>query len=197
VLEISFADGVRFKFPYEYLRVYSPSARDQGPVHGKAMVNIATIEPQGQEALLLAFDDGHFDSYSWPLLHALGQAHEKNWTAYLQRLTDAKLTRYDGRDMGPDATLNVTVLYFIQLAQISGTDKENMKLPVAVTNVQTLLAWLRKRGPAWAEAFEDNRVQVTVNKQFAESFTLIEAQDEVAIIPAPTRSVPNKNGGIS
>jgi DUF971 family protein/molybdopterin converting factor small subunit len=197
VLEISFADGVHFKLPYEYLRVYSPSAQNQGPVYGKAMVNIATIEPQGQEALLLAFDDGHLDSYSWPFLRALGQAHEKNWTGYLQRLTDAKLTRCDRRDTGPDATLNVTVFYFIQLAQIAGTDKENINVPVTVTNVQALLAWLRKRGPAWAEAFEDNRVQVTVNKQFAESFTLIEAQDEVAIIPAPKRSVTNKNGGVS
>lgn len=185
VLEIGFADGSSFNLPCEYLRVYTPSAQDQGPVHGKAKVSIASIEPQGQEALLLAFDDGHCDSYSWPFLHALGQAHEKNWTDYLQRLTDAKLTRSDGRDVGPDAMLNIMVFYFIQLAEISGTDKENLRIPITVTNVQTLLAWLRKRGPAWAEAFEDNRVKVTVNKQFAELFTLIEAQDEVAIVPNP------------
>jgi len=183
VLEIGFANGASFNLPCEYLRVYSPAAQDQGPVHGKAMVNITSIEPQGREALLLAFDDGHCDSYSWPLLHALGQAHEKNWDVYLQRLMDAKLTRYDRRDAAPNATFNITVFYFIKLARISGKDKENLLIPVTVTNVQTLLAWLRKRGPAWAEAFKDNQVQVTVNKQFAELFTLIEALDEVAIVP--------------
>jgi molybdopterin synthase sulfur carrier subunit len=71
----------------------------------------------------------------------------------------------------------------MQLADICGTNKENIRLPVTITNVQTLLAWLRKRGPGWAEGFDDNRVQVTVNKHFAESLTLIEAEDEVAIIP--------------
>jgi hypothetical protein len=97
-------------------------------------VNFASIEPQGQEALLLAFDDGHCDSYSWPLLHALGQAHEKNWDVYLQRLMDAKLTRCDGRDAGPNATLNITVFYFIQLVEISGRDevgKPDLKLDEA------------------------------------------------------------------
>lgn len=192
VLEISFADGASFNLPCEYLRVYSPAAQDQGPVHGKAMVNLASIEPQGQEALLLAFDDGHCDNYTWPLLHALGQAHEKNWDVYLQRLMDAKLTRCDGRDTEPNATLNITVFYFIQLAEISGKDKENLLIPGTVTNVQSLLTWLRKRGPAWAEAFKDNQVQVTVNKQFAELFTLIETQDEVAIVPTSKAGLGDK-----
>ena len=189
VLEIGFADGTSFNLPCEYLRVYSPAAQDQGPVHGKAMVNFASIEPQGQEALRLAFDDGHCSSYSWPLLYALGQAHEKNWDVYLQHLMDAKLTRSDGRHTGALAALNITIFYFIQLAEISGKDKESLRIPVTVTNVQTLLAWLRKRGPAWAEAFKENQVQVTVNKQFAELFTLIETQDEVAIVPT------SKEGG--
>jgi DUF971 family protein/molybdopterin converting factor small subunit len=184
VLEIGFADGVRYSLPCEYLRVYSPSAQNCGPVHGKIMVNIASIDPQGQEALLLTFDDGHHDRYSWPFLYALGQAHVKNWTTYLQRLTDAKITRCGSRGTDPGATLHVTVFYFMQLAEISGTAKENIRLPVTVTNVQTFLGWLRKRGPAWTEAFEDSRVQVTVNKRFAELFTSIESQDEVGIVPA-------------
>lgn len=192
VLKIGFADGASFNLTCEYLRVYSPAAQGQMLVHGKAMVNLASIEPQGQEALLLAFDDGHCDSYSWPLLHALGQAYEKNWGVYLQRLMDAELTRSDGRDAGPNATLSITVFYFIQLAEISGKDKENLLIPVTVTNVQSLLTWLRKRGPAWAEAFKDNQVQVTVNKQFAELFTLIETQDEVAIVPTSKAGVGDK-----
>jgi len=51
--------------------------------------------------------------------------------------------------------------------------------------VETLLAWLRKKGPRWAEEFADDRVQVTVNRQFAEPYTLIEQGDEVAIVPRP------------
>jgi DUF971 family protein/molybdopterin converting factor small subunit len=184
LLEISFTDGTRFNFPCEYLRVYSPGTQAPLPVHGKAGVNITDIKPEGQDALQLAFDDGHCESYSWPYMHALGQAYEKNWAEYLQRLSEANLTRGDGRDDDPDGTLNITVHYFIQLAEISGKDQEDLLIPASVTNVQTLLAWLRKRGPAWAKAFNDDQVQVTVNKQFAELFTLIEAQDEVAIVPA-------------
>jgi DUF971 family protein/molybdopterin converting factor small subunit len=185
-LNINFSDGVSFNMPCEYLRVFSPSTRDreQGPVHGKARVNIASIEPQGQEALLLAFDDGYSDSYSWPLLRALGQTYETNWADYLQRLTNANLTRGCGWDARQEPTRYITVFYFIQLTEISGTDKETLEIPIFVTTVQTLLAWLRKRGPAWVEGFGDSQVQVTVNKQFAEPFTLIEAQDEVGIVPA-------------
>jgi DUF971 family protein/molybdopterin converting factor small subunit len=197
ILEIGFAGGVRYGLPCEYLRVFSPSAQDQGPVPGKIMVNIASIEPQGQEALLLTFDDGHYDRFSWPFLYALGHSHGKNWTSYLQRLTDAKLTRCGDRDAAPGASLPVTVLYFMQLAEISCTAKTNMRLPVTVTNVQTFLDWLRTRGPAWTEAFEDSSVQVTINKQFAESFTLIEAQDEVGIAPATQRSATNQNSRVS
>ena len=191
LLKINFADGVSFDLPCEYLRVFPPSNRDreQGPVHGKARVNIASIEPQGEEALLLAFDDGYSESYSWPLLHALGLAYEKNWADYLQRLTNANLARRYGQDAGQEPTLYITVFYFIQLTEISGTDKEYLKIPITVTNVQTLLAWLRMRGTAWAEGFGDNQVQVTVNKQFAESFTLIEAQDEVAIVPVSPSAI--------
>jgi DUF971 family protein/molybdopterin converting factor small subunit len=183
VLEICFSDGSHFNLPCEYLRVYSPASLEAGPVHGKAAVNLTGVQPQEQEALELEFDDGHCDSYPWPLLYTLGQDYEVNWTTYLQRLTDADLTRGDGRSIAPDAKLDITVFYFIDLATIAGEDKEYLRIPISVTNVQTLLAWLRKRGPAWEEAFKDDRVQVTVNKQFAELFTLIEEQDEVAIVP--------------
>lgn len=185
MLELSFSDGASFNLPCEYLRVFAPAASDSGPVHGKAMVNITGIEPHGQEALQLVFDDGHNDSYPWPLLHALGQSYEGNWADYLQRLADASLGRGDGRDEAPDARINLSVFYFIGLAEIAGEDMQRLQVPVSVGNVQTLLAWLRKRGPAWEEAFKDERVQVTVNKQFAELFTLVEDQDEVAIVPRP------------
>ena len=52
-----------------------------------------------------------------------------------------------------------------------------------MTTVADLLAWLHERGQEWADSFADNRVQVTVNKQFSESSTPISQGDEVAIVP--------------
>src|SRR4030066_278189 len=79
LLEIAFADGSRFNFPCEFLRVYSPSAevRGHGPGQevlqvGKINVEITGIEPVGTYAVNLAFTDGHDSGiYSWDYLHDL------------------------------------------------------------------------------------------------------------------------------
>ena len=91
VLEISFDDGNTFKLPCEYLRVYSPSAevRGHGPGQevlqvGKEDVNITNIEPIGNYAVKLEFDDGHNTGlYSWDTLYQLGADHEVLWQDYL------------------------------------------------------------------------------------------------------------------
>jgi DUF971 family protein len=93
LLEVSFADGSRFELPFEYLRVYSPSAevKGHGPgqevlVTGKEQVGIAAIEPVGQYAVKLVFDDGHDTGlYTWKYLHELGREHAKKWASYLER----------------------------------------------------------------------------------------------------------------
>ena len=95
------------------------------------------------------------------------------------------MSRGEGRATDEDGKVTIKLLYFIQLAKISGRDEEDIVLPDAVTNVETLLAWLRRRGAAWNEPFADDKVQVTVNRQFAEPYTLIEHGDEVAIVPKP------------
>jgi len=79
----------------------------------------------------------------------------------------------------------IKLLYFIELARISGKDEEEVTIPESVTNVETLLSWMRKRGERWKEPFADNRLQVTVNKQFSEPYTLVEHGDEVAFVPRP------------
>lgn len=97
ILEISFEDGAQFRFPCEYLRVYSPSAevRGHGPGQevlqiGKEGVNISAIEPVGTYAIALHFDDGHNTGiYSWEYLHDLGMNQEANWKRYLDRLEAA------------------------------------------------------------------------------------------------------------
>lgn len=188
LLEIAFSDGFRFQYPCEYLRVSSPggTAPDgDRPVEGKAKVNIQHLEPHGGEALQLEFDDGHSCNYSWAALHALGENHQQNWQAYLQQIKAHGLQRGTARTVGVDGEVKLRLLYFIQLAKLSGKDDEVVEIPRSVTNVETLLAWLRGRGEDWQEAYADGNVQVTVNKQFAEPYTLLEHGDEVALVPRP------------
>ena len=93
VLEVSFADGSRFALPFEYLRVHSPSAEVKGHgagegvlVVGKENVGITAVEPVGQYAVKLVFDDGHDTGlYTWSYLHELGRERESKWARYLAR----------------------------------------------------------------------------------------------------------------
>lgn len=101
VLEVAFEDGTHFELPCEYLRVFSPSAevRGHGPgtatlVTGKEKVNISAIEPIGNYAVKLVFDDGHSTGlYSWNVLHDLGMEQESNWQDYLRRLAEVGYQR--------------------------------------------------------------------------------------------------------
>lgn len=100
-LEIAFDDGNVFRLPAEYLRVESPSAevKGHGPgqqqlVYGRATVGIAKIEPVGNYAVRLIFDDGHDTGiYSWNYLYQLGVEQARRWPAYLEALTKAGLKR--------------------------------------------------------------------------------------------------------
>ena len=106
LLAVTFDDGSRFELPFEYLRVYSPSAevKGHGPGHevlvlGKENVGIRRIEPIGQYAVRLVFDDGHDTGlYSWRYLYELGRDYEKNWARYLERRAAA--TRKEDRPAG-------------------------------------------------------------------------------------------------
>jgi DUF971 family protein len=100
-LHITYDDGTSFALPAEYLRVESPSAEVQGhgpgqkqTVAGKAQVGIARIEPVGNYAVRLIFDDGHDTGiYSWTYLHQLGREHDSRWARYLEDLAKAGLSR--------------------------------------------------------------------------------------------------------
>ena len=181
LLEIAYSDETHFLYPCEYLRVVAPVAGEEavGPVHGKRLVGITHIEPQGTAALQMDFDDGFSCSYAWEQLHALGVAYQDNWADYLQQLQDHGLDRGDGTA----GKSRIKLLYFIQLAKLAGRDDEEVELPDTVTHVESLLAWLRGRKPGWQEAFAPDKVQVTVNRHFAEPYTLVEDGDEVAIVP--------------
>ena len=101
VLEVGFENGEAFRLPCEYLRTHSPSAEVQGHgpgqrvlVAGKRHVNIDAIEPVGNYAVLLRFDDGHATGiFSWQVLYDLGRAYDNAWPAYVAALDAAGLSR--------------------------------------------------------------------------------------------------------
>jgi DUF971 family protein len=100
-MEVTFADGQVFRLPYEFLRVYSPSAevRGHGPGQevlqtGKQAVEITALEPVGSYAVQPAFSDGHSTGiFSWDYLYHLGQNQEKMWQEYLAKLKAAGASR--------------------------------------------------------------------------------------------------------
>ena len=101
VLELGFADGHAFRLPYEFLRVYSPSAevRGHGPGQetlqvGKKDVTITEVEPVGHYAIRPVFSDGHATGiYSWDYLQELGLHQDEMWQRYLERLAAAGASR--------------------------------------------------------------------------------------------------------
>ena len=101
VMEIAFADGRSFRLPYEFLRVYSPSAevRGHGPGQevlqvGKRAVEIRALEPVGSYAVQPQFSDGHNTGiYSWEYLYELGENQDELWSQYLEKLKVANASR--------------------------------------------------------------------------------------------------------
>jgi DUF971 family protein len=98
VLAVTFSDGQQFELPFEYLRVHSPSAevKGHGPgqevlVVGKEQVGIKAVEPIGQYAVRLVFDDGHDTGlYTWAYLYELGSQHAEKWAHYQNRVRKSR-----------------------------------------------------------------------------------------------------------
>lgn len=101
VLHVAFDNGDRFALPAEYLRVESPSAEVQGHgpgqkviVAGRRHVGIMKVEPVGNYAVRLVFDDLHDSGiYTWDYLHRLGAEQETRWAEYEQALAAKGLSR--------------------------------------------------------------------------------------------------------
>ena len=100
-LEIDFDDGKHFRYPAELLRVESPSAEVQGHgpsqkqiVAGRAHVGIMELEPVGNYAIRIKFDDLHDTGiFSWTYLYELGEKSETLWAQYLAALAAKGLSR--------------------------------------------------------------------------------------------------------
>lgn len=94
VLEVAFGPEERYALPFEFLRVHSPSAevKGHGPgqetlVLGKQSVGIREVEPVGQYAVRLVFDDGHDTGlYTWKYLREMGRDQPVLWRRYLEKV---------------------------------------------------------------------------------------------------------------
>jgi DUF971 family protein len=100
-LDVTFDNGRKFAFPAELLRVESPSAEVQGHgpsqktiIAGRRHVGIMELEPVGNYAVRIRFDDLHDTGmYSWRYLYHLGKNQEKLWADYLKALEQRGLSR--------------------------------------------------------------------------------------------------------
>jgi DUF971 family protein len=108
LLDITFEDGARFSLPFEFLRVYSPSAAVTGHSPGQEVlqigkrdVGITELAPVGNYAVKPTFTDGHESGlYTWDYLYKLGSEQEALWQDYLGRLAAAGFTGDSGRAPG-------------------------------------------------------------------------------------------------
>ena len=101
MLTVTFPDHRPTELPAEFLRVVSPSAEVQGhspeqrvTVPGKRDVTIMRIEPVGNYAVRIVFDDSHDTGiFTWNYLHQLGHEKDERWNAYLAELDAKSLSR--------------------------------------------------------------------------------------------------------
>lgn len=101
ILEVDFEDGSHFALPAELLRVESPSAEVQGHgpgqktlIAGRRHVSIMAVEPVGNYAVRISFDDLHDTGiFSWAYLYRLGRDKDRVWQDYLDALAEHGLSR--------------------------------------------------------------------------------------------------------
>jgi DUF971 family protein len=101
MLRVDFETGESFELSSEYLRVVSPSAEVQGhspeqkkTVAGKRDVAVLAVEPVGNYAVQIAFDDRHASGiYTWDYLYEIGARRDRLWADYLDELKSKGLSR--------------------------------------------------------------------------------------------------------
>jgi DUF971 family protein len=100
-LTVTFNDGKTFGLPAEMLRVLSPSAEVQGhgpgqkvTVPGKRNITIVAVQPVGNYAVRIAFDDRHDSGiFTWTYLHELGEKGDALFAEYERELAEKRLSR--------------------------------------------------------------------------------------------------------
>ncbi|MGB0722294.1 MAG: gamma-butyrobetaine hydroxylase-like domain-containing protein [Gammaproteobacteria bacterium] len=182
LLCIEFADGQRYELPCEYLRVYARSAEHRvlkAPVTGKELVNIVSIDPEGEYGLRMSFDDGHEDAiYAFETLRDLGAGYEEKWQAYLDRLEELGLPH----GTAGEGMMSITVLPFAWFARLLDTDEEAITLHRGAT-VTDALEVLRRKPGRWEEFMRDEAVEVEINEKPVTLYSELHDGDEMVVIP--------------
>ena len=104
-LEVAFGENAAYELTAEILRVLSPSAEVQGhspeqrkTISGKRDVQIMQMEPVGNYAVRIVFDDMHETGiFTWSYLRELGENQEERWEAYLVELEEKGYSRDPAR----------------------------------------------------------------------------------------------------
>lgn len=77
----------------------------------------------------------------------------------------------------------VKILFFGDLVESLGMASDDIKLPPDVTDVERLLFTLGRRGEIWKKMLVGNpKLNVTINKQFAEKSSPVKDGDEIALV---------------
>jgi DUF971 family protein/molybdopterin converting factor small subunit len=180
-LEIHFDDQTNYKLPCEYLRVYSPSAevraaKNRGElVVGKERVAINRVDPVGQYAVRLVFDDGHDSGiYSWKTLKHLGENYSNYWQDYVQ-------LRAEKEARSQQSGGKISLLFFIGLVEELGLESLELDLDSKTETVGDVINQLAQRFES--ELLRPELLTITVNKQFVQSSQLVSAGDEIALVP--------------
>ncbi|MBX9458794.1 MAG: DUF971 domain-containing protein [Rhizobium sp.] len=100
-LTVTFNDDVAYQLSAEMLRVLSPSAEVQGhgpgqklTVPGKRNVAIVSVQPTGNYAIRIGFDDGHDTGiFTWTYLRELGARGDELFAGYERDLADKGMSR--------------------------------------------------------------------------------------------------------
>lgn len=181
LLEVHFNDQTSYKLPCEYLRVFSPSAevkaaKNRGEtIVGKERVSIDSIDPVGQYAVRLIFDDGHDSGiYSWKTLKNLGENYSNYWQDYVQQLAQlqTRIKQAEGK---------IRVLFFVGLVDEVGCDNLELDLGDETKTVEDVVKLLRQRFES--SLLQTELVTITVNKQFVQASHKIYPGDEIALVP--------------
>lgn len=101
VLTVAFNDDAAYQLSAEMLRVLSPSAEVQGhgpgqklTVPGKRNVAIVSVQPTGNYAIRIGFDDGHDTGiFTWTYLRELGVKGEALFADYERELAEKGMSR--------------------------------------------------------------------------------------------------------
>ena len=175
-LEINYASGESFNLPYEYLRAFSVNAEENlsgqngDELSDKTDAKISLINPVGNYAIQIVFDDGHETGiYSWARLFDMAQNLQSDWEGLDKTISEKHQNKR-----------TISILYFSELENRLGLESEIITLAEEVKTIDDLIPWLMTRRGEWEEALAGT-LKITVNRKFVSMADLIVDGDEIAL----------------